>query len=150
MKPFSIFSPSFAWPAVSPSSTCARRSGPSTALLRRSHDRLLDRVRRRGAALGDLALGQFGGLVDDVQRHGRRVHSQLLGDGVDLLLGLRLRGGGGLVDLRGRRGFGFVRGDLDLLDDGLRRRRRRRRGRGLRRGRATLGVGRRRLLNCNG
>ena len=98
-------------PTVSPSSTCARRSGPSTSLLRRADGRL-DRVRRRGAALGDLALGQFGGLVDGLHRDLRRVHSELLGDGVDLLGGLRLRGGGGLVDLRGRRGFGLNSGKL--------------------------------------
>ena len=42
-------------------------------LLRRSHDRLLDRVRRRGAALRDLALRELGGLVDGLHRNRRRV-----------------------------------------------------------------------------
>ena len=41
-------------------------------LLRRADGRF-DRARRRVTALGDLALRELGGLVDDLHRHGRRV-----------------------------------------------------------------------------
>jgi len=47
----------------SPAGRAPGRSGPSTSLLRRADD-LLHLVRRRGAALGHLALRELRGLVD--------------------------------------------------------------------------------------
>ena len=93
-------------------STLYGRGGRRRRLLRRAGDGRLDRVRRRGAALGDLALRELGGLVDYLQRDRWRVDAYLARRGVDLRLGLRLRGGGGLVDLGRRLRFGGVCGLL--------------------------------------